>query len=95
MTVQYKKKLKKIITGKGVQSDLEQMKEWEQVMKMNRCGLGHTAANPIMTTIKNFPEIYQSKLQDKDFVSEFDLERAVQESCKTAGRIPNLGGNNE
>ena len=94
LTVQYKKKLEKIINGNGISADLEQMKNWENVMKMNRCGLGHTAANPIISTIRNFPQLYKSKLQDKDYVSEFNLEAAVQESCKTAGRTPNLGGFN-
>jgi len=93
MTVQYRNRLEKIIRGNGVAKDIEAMLEWENVMKINRCGLGHSAANPILTTIRNFRELYDAKLQkDTDYVSEFNLEAAVQESCKTAGRQPNLGG---
>ncbi|MCF7859386.1 MAG: NAD(P)H-dependent oxidoreductase subunit E [Candidatus Cloacimonetes bacterium] len=96
MTNQYKKKLEKIIRGNGVAKDLEQMLSWEKVMKANRCGLGQTAANPITCSIRNFRELYESKLKTAtDFVSEFDLEAAVQEYCKTANRIPNLGGDHE
>ena len=93
MTVQYKNKLEKILRGNGVAEDIDQMLSWENVMISNRCGLGQTAANPILSTIKNFRELYEDKLnKDTDFVSEFDLEVAVQESCKTANRVPNLGG---
>jgi len=93
MTVQYKHKLEKIIRGNGVVEDLDQMLAWEKVMKSNRCGLGQTAANPILSTIRNFRELYEERLKkDTDFVSEFDLASAVEESCKTAGRVPNLGG---
>ncbi|MCD4818604.1 MAG: NAD(P)H-dependent oxidoreductase subunit E [Candidatus Cloacimonetes bacterium] len=95
MTVQFKNKLEKIYRGNGVQEDIDQMLEWGKVMKMNRCGLGHTAANPILTTLKNFRELYTAKLQKTDYVSEFNLEEAVQESCAAAGRIPNLGGDHE
>ncbi|MBT5420769.1 MAG: NADP oxidoreductase, partial [Candidatus Cloacimonetes bacterium] len=81
------------LRGNGVAEDVDQMLSWENVMISNRCGLGQTAANPILSTIKNFRELYEDKLnKDTDFVSEFDLEVAVQESCKTANRVPNLGG---
>ncbi|MEA2096207.1 MAG: NAD(P)H-dependent oxidoreductase subunit E, partial [Candidatus Cloacimonadota bacterium] len=52
MTVQYKNKLEKILRGNGIAEDIDQMLSWENVMKSNRCGLGHTAANPILSTIK-------------------------------------------
>jgi len=95
LSVQFKKKLEKIYRGNGIKEDLTQMEEWGKVMKANRCGLGHTAANPILTTLKNFKELYTAKLQDKDFVSEFDLDEAVKEYCAATGRIPNAGGNHE
>jgi [NiFe] hydrogenase diaphorase moiety large subunit len=95
MTVQYKRKIQKIIDGKGVKNDLTQMLSWEKVMHMNRCGLGQSACNPVISTIKNFPEIYNSLLQEEEYVSQFDMAAAVKESCKTAGRVPNFGGNHE
>ncbi len=95
MTVQFKKKLEKILNGNGVKQDIEQMLSWEKVMQSNRCGLGQTAANPILSTINNFRELYDKKInKDKDFISDFDLKAAVAESCKTANRIPNIGGDN-
>lgn len=95
MTVQFKKKLEKILNGNGVKQDIEQMLSWEKVMQSNRCGLGQTAANPILSTINNFRELYDKKInKDKNFISDFDLKAAVAESCKTANRIPNIGGDN-
>ncbi len=95
MTVQYKRKIEKILAGKGVKKDIDQMLSWEKVMHMNRCGLGQSACNPVISTIQNFRELYNSKLQKEEYVSQFDLAAAVKESCETAGRIPNLGGNHE
>ena len=95
MTVQYKKKIEKIMAGKGVRKDIDQMLSWEKVMHMNRCGLGQSACNPVISTINNFRELYNSKLQKEEFISQFDLASAVKESCETAGRVPNLGGTHE
>jgi len=93
MTIQYKKKLEKILRGNGVAADIDQMLSWEKVMLVNRCGLGQTAANPILSTIRNFRELYNSRLRKHtDFVSEFDLSAAVRESCKITNRIPGPGG---
>ncbi|MCD4830151.1 MAG: NAD(P)H-dependent oxidoreductase subunit E [Candidatus Cloacimonetes bacterium] len=92
LTVQYKETLKKILRGKGTENDIVAMRSWRNIMLMNRCGLGHTAANPILTTIQNFPQLYEQLLVDADFVSDFDMAEAVAESCKAAGRIPNLDG---
>jgi len=67
------------------------LEEWGKVLKVSRCGLGQTAGNPILTSIKNFRHLYMEKIQKgKDYDSEFDLSEAVKESCEAAGRIPNL-----
>ena len=89
-----KQRLEKIMAGKGTESDLKEMAQWCTVVKaMSRCGLGQTSPNPIATTIENFREVYEAKLQKgADFVTEFDLNKAVQEYCKTAGRNPNIEG---
>ncbi|HQH98037.1 MAG TPA: NAD(P)H-dependent oxidoreductase subunit E [Spirochaetota bacterium] len=89
-----KQRLEKIMAGKGTESDLKEMAQWCTVVKaMSRCGLGQTSPNPIATTIENFREVYEAKLQKgADFVTEFDMNKAVQEYCKTAGRKPNIEG---
>ncbi len=84
-------KLKKIIDGNGTQRDLDEMTQWGGIMKMNRCGLGHTAANPVLSSIRNFKKLYEEKIQrDVDFNSGIDLEAAIAESCEFVDRIPEL-----
>ena len=85
-------KLEKVMAGKATDQDLKELEEWSKIIKAtSRCGLGQTSPNPIATTLKNFPEMYEAKVQKGvDYVSEFDLNAAVKESCKAAGRIPNI-----
>ena len=87
-----KQKLEKIISGKASLKDIQELEEWCRIVKAtSRCGLGQTSPNPIYTTIQNFKEIYEAKVKkDTDYVSTFDLLAAVEESCKTAGRIPRV-----
>ncbi len=86
-----KNKLEKIINGHGVRNDIVELLEWGKVMKLNRCGLGQTAANPIMTSLKNFRTIYDNKIQQGiEFDSGFDLAESVKESCEATGRRSNF-----
>jgi [NiFe] hydrogenase diaphorase moiety large subunit len=89
MTQVMNTKLKKILAGKGVAKDLKDLQEWGRVLNASRCGLGQTAANPIISSLKNFRPLYEALLQkDKDFDEGFDLEKSVQASCNFVGRVP-------
>ena len=46
----------------------------------SRCGLGTTAAKPILTTMKSFPELYRDRLAvvDGPILASFDLEKALK-----------------
>lgn len=87
-----KNKMNKILNGHGVMQDLDDLENWGSKMKMaNRCGLGQTAANPILTTLKYFREKYEELVKkDVDYDTDFDLAAAVAESCEYVGRKPNL-----
>jgi len=87
-------KLEKIMSGKGAETDLKDLESWCKIVKsMSRCGLGQTSPNPIATTIQNFREVYEAKLQKGvDYATEFDLAAAVKDSCGVVGRKPNLEG---
>lgn len=75
------KKLEKIIDGRGTKHDLKEMAEWGKIMKINRCGLGHTAANPVLSLLKNFKYLLEERIQPKrDFITAFDFEQAVAEA---------------
>jgi [NiFe] hydrogenase diaphorase moiety large subunit len=89
MTVLLKQKLDKILNARGVKQDINDLVAWSKLMKLNRCGLGQTAANPILTSIKNFRHLYFDKIQNnKDFDTGFDLSSAVVESCLVTNRKP-------
>ncbi len=82
--------LNKIIAGKGSKSDISDLIRYGKIMKdFNRCGLGQTAANPILSTIKHFPEKYDELVKEQHYnIYDFDLQSAVKESCDFVGRNP-------
>ena len=74
-----KDKLIKIIEGKGVMMDLMDIERWSRIMKANRCGLGHTSLNPILSTLKNFRHLYLDRIQKEvEYDSGFRLDEAVK-----------------
>jgi [NiFe] hydrogenase diaphorase moiety large subunit len=84
-------KLTKILNARGVKQDIEDMIDWGKILKASRCGLGQTAANPILSSIKNFRYLYEEKIQkNKVFDNGFDLSMAVKESCRVTDRVPNI-----
>lgn len=90
LTVVLRNRLQKIINGKGVVKDIDDLKHWgRQMKKANRCGLGQSAANPILSSIENFRQEYLAKIEKgKDFDTCFDLNEAIQESSRVVGRFP-------
>ena len=87
-----KEKLEKIIQGNGRKGDISDLERLGKMMRtLNRCGLGQTAANPILTTIENFKEKYEALIKEEDEkYYAFDLAASIQESCLAVGRKPNL-----
>ncbi|MCX8161019.1 MAG: NAD(P)H-dependent oxidoreductase subunit E [Candidatus Saccharicenans sp.] len=83
-----KKKFEKIASGLGTARDLREIEAWGKIIKsMSRCGLGQTSPNPVLTTLASFRGLYESRVsQEADFISEFDLNRAVAEACAITGR---------
>jgi [NiFe] hydrogenase diaphorase moiety large subunit len=70
------KKISRVIEHKACQQDLDQVVIWgKMVRKTSRCGLGSTSPKPILTTLENFPELYQEKLvkQQGPLLPSFDL----------------------
>lgn len=95
LTVILRTKLQKILDGKGSLTDINELYQWTKYMKAaNRCGLGQTAANPILSTIENFRQLYEDLvIPEEEFVSTFNLEAAVTDSCAYVGRIPKFEHN--
>ena len=58
--------LTKITDGKGTMEDLAELEELAEFVKSNSlCGLGQTAANPIVSTMKQFKDEYIAHIVDK------------------------------
>jgi len=58
--------LERITEGKGREGDIEMLKDLAEKIRHNTvCGLGQTAPNPILTTLKYFEEEYQIHIRDK------------------------------
>ena len=56
--------LDKILSGKATQSDLDLLKELSGIIKKTSlCGLGQTAPNPVLTTLKYFKNEYDAYLK--------------------------------
>ena len=84
-------RLRKIIDGKGQPADLDYLADLgEIVKKASRCGLGQTAANPVLSTLRNFREAYESRVSEEPdgFEPGFDLARAVGDAAAIARREP-------
>jgi NADH:ubiquinone oxidoreductase subunit F (NADH-binding)/(2Fe-2S) ferredoxin/NAD-dependent dihydropyrimidine dehydrogenase PreA subunit len=58
--------LKKIAKGDGTKQDLKDMVELGEVIKdTSLCGLGQTAPNPVLSTLKYFYDEYLAHVEDK------------------------------
>ena len=58
--------LERITQGKGMEDDLTKLEELSYQIKDNSlCGLGQTAPNPVLTTIKYFRNEYEAHIRDK------------------------------
>ena len=63
-TVQIRKMLDKIISGKGVPEDLDSLEKLCILVKnTSMCGLGQSAPNPVLSTLKYFKHEYDSMVQ--------------------------------
>jgi len=58
--------LERLCEGEGKAGDLEQLEELcDRVRRTSLCGLGQTAPNPVLTTLKYFREEYEAHLQGR------------------------------
>ena len=80
-TVLLKQGMEKIVAGRATLADLAATEALANtVVRMSRCGLGQTAPNPILTTMRNFPELYESRLAPADFEPVLALDDALREA---------------
>ncbi len=58
--------LERITSGKGEEGDIEKLEELGQTIKDTAlCGLGQTAPNPVLSTIRYFRDEYEAHIREK------------------------------
>ena len=79
--------MEKIRAGNGTQHELTEIDRLNRVLAMSaHCGLGHTACNPILDTLKRFRPAYERRLRSLDFTPAFDLDGALAAARQMTGR---------
>ncbi len=77
----------KIANGNGTPYDLNEIEKLDRVLHQSaHCGLGHTACNPTLDTIKRFRPTYEKRLKSLDFQPAFDLDGALARARQMTGR---------
>ncbi len=86
-TALQQKIIDKIHSGHGTPSDLEELKRLGHLLKtMSHCGLGSSAANPVLDALAKFPDAFERKLAGLAFEPAFDLDGALETARKITGR---------
>ncbi len=83
--------LEEITEGKGEEKHIRFLQEMGTTIKETAlCGLGNTAPNPVLTTLKYFPEEYREHVKDKNCLShvctallDFEVD---EDKCTKCGR---------
>jgi bidirectional [NiFe] hydrogenase diaphorase subunit len=65
-TVQMFDILRRITTGEATGDDLDMLQSLAELLReTSLCGLGQTAPNPVMSTLKYFPQEYESHIRER------------------------------
>jgi len=58
--------LTRICGGKGKEGDIETLEKWADIIKNTAlCGLGQTAPNPVLSTLRYFRDEYEAHIREK------------------------------
>jgi [NiFe] hydrogenase diaphorase moiety large subunit len=77
----------KIRDGKGSQHDLNTIEELGRLLgKASHCGLGESAAKPLLGTLRRFRPAYERRLGSSAVEPAFDLDGALARARRMTGR---------
>lgn len=88
--VALREKVDLVAAGRATQTDVDDMVQWGNLMgHTSRCGLGVTAPNPILTTLKKFPEVFQNRLREYHgaLLPSFDPEEMLSEHSQAVAKL--------
>ena len=81
------KQLDKVLVGHATRKDLEELNILGQLMrKTSHCGLGQTAANPVLDGLERLPSLFESRLRSTTYEPAFDLDASLEEARGLTGR---------
>ena len=84
-----KNRIEKVMQGLAAPDDLEYLKDLARSIVMtSRCGLGQTAPNPVLSTLRSFPLVYSALFKERKqgMQASFDIQAALEESRYIAKR---------
>jgi [NiFe] hydrogenase diaphorase moiety large subunit len=77
----------KLANGHGSPYDFSEIEKLNVILQStSHCGLGHSACNPVLDTIKKFRSAYEKRMIHEDFVPAFDLDFALTQARQMTGR---------
>ncbi len=88
--------LNRICSGQGVEGDIERLEELgRSIKRASLCGLGQTAPNPVLSTIRHFREEYEEHIREKHCrasVCEALVEAPCSHACPAGVNVPEYLG---
>jgi len=86
--------LERITQGEGADGDVQRLEELAHQIKTNAlCGLGQTAPNPVLTTLRYFKDEYEAHIKDKKCPTcqckaliAFDIDSVKCKGCTLCAR---------
>lgn len=86
--------LSRITSGNGKEGDIEELQRLgESVNKLSLCGLGQSAPNPVLSTIRYFRDEYESHIRDHSCgtkvcldLMHFDIDKSRCIGCSLCAR---------
>ena len=83
-----RERLARFLAGNADLADIDYLEKTGKTVKIaSRCGLGQTAANPVLGTIQSFRQEYERRVKTNGslFLSSFDPGKAVAGAAGLAG----------
>ncbi len=86
--------LKRIVAGEGAEEDIEMLIELGESIKTGAlCGLGNSAPNPVLTTIKYFRDEYEAHIKEKccpatkcTSLIKFEIDKDLCKGCSLCSK---------
>jgi [NiFe] hydrogenase diaphorase moiety large subunit len=79
--------MRRVVSGSGSRRDVKDLVRVSQLMKSaSHCGLGTTAANPVIDALAKFRPAFDSRLRSREFLPTFDLDEALAPAREATAR---------